>query len=121
MKALWSWVDKAHRTRLEPRKWNRLRIESGTVDHEAGILAEAQLYFDVSPGVVGISIRFVRVYDDGRTDATGYQDFHRLPKATLNVSPQWSGQMDPSYRLVIEERHERGIVTQGNTIYKGWE
>lgn len=131
MKALWSWADKKHRTRLSPRVWNRLvviddktgqRHQGGTVDHETGVLVDAQLAFDLTPGVAGVTIRFVRVYTDGRPDdGTGFQDFRRLPKARLYVCAKWSGQMDPSYALVIEERHERGYVTQDNTIYKGWE
>ena len=132
MKALWSWADKKHPVKLAPRTDNRIRFVDdktgathygGTVDHETGVLSDAQLYFDLSPGCPGVTVWFVRIYADGRPDdATGYQDFPRIVgDAHLSIAPKWSGQMDDSFRLELRERHLRGYARLYTAIYKGWE
>lgn len=119
MDKVWSWVDKAHRTRLPKGRWYRISL--GVSPEGKGVLAQGQLYAGLGRTTGGVSVRFVRVYKDGRPDdATGYQDFGRAGKTTLNISPAWLGMMTPDMALAIEIRPNGGDAVLGNRIYKGY-
>lgn len=127
---LWTWVDKRHSTKLPAGRWSRVvftddadgtRHTGGTSPSEQGGLAQAQLYLALARTTSSVSVRFVRVYSDGRPDDhTGYQDIASVRRATLTMGPLWLGKMSPDFALAVELRPNGGTATLGTRIYKGY-
>jgi hypothetical protein len=126
MKDLWTYEQKKLRVRATPGIYKTIPFpEIGRVpEFTNGASVQAQLYFGVTVGTRGITIRFGRDYDDGRpTNWTGFQDFPTIEgKRTLNISPVWLGDLAPNMTFIVQffARGGSGVVL-GNHIYKGYE